>query len=64
MVFLIYASLYAVGRFGLDFLRGDETAIAGPFHQAQVISLIVMVIAIPLLIWLARRPAPKSVEAD
>jgi len=64
MVFLIYASLYSAGRFGLSFIRGDETAVLGPLHQAQVISLIVMVIAIPLLIWLARRPAPKPAEAD
>jgi phosphatidylglycerol:prolipoprotein diacylglycerol transferase len=64
MVFLIYASLYSVGRFGLSFVRGDETAIAGPLHQAQVISLAVMAIAIPLLIWLARRPARQAAEAD
>ncbi len=64
MLFLIYASLYSVGRFGLDFLRGDETVVLGPFHQAQVISLIVMVIVVPLLIWLARRPAPQAAEAD
>lgn len=65
MLFLIYASAYSVVRFGLDFLRGDETAIAGPFHQAQVISLAVMVITVPLVIWLARRgPAPRAVEAD
>jgi prolipoprotein diacylglyceryltransferase len=63
MLFLIYAPLYAVGRFGLDFLRGDETAVLGPFHQAQVISLIVLAIAVPLLIWLARRPAPQLPEA-
>ncbi len=63
MLFLIYASAYAVVRFGLDFLRGDEAAIAGPFHQAQVISLAVMVITIPLAIWLARRPARQAVEA-
>jgi len=64
MVFLIYASVYSAGRFGLSFIRGDETAVLGPLHQAQVISLIVMAIAIPLLVWLARRPAPKPVEAD
>jgi phosphatidylglycerol:prolipoprotein diacylglycerol transferase len=63
MLFLIYAPLYAVGRFGLDFLRGDETAVLGPFHQAQVISLIIIVVAVPLLIWLARRPAPEVPEA-
>ena len=64
MLFLIYASLYSAGRFGLDFLRGDETAVLGPFHQAQVISLIILVIAIPELISVARRAPPKPVEAD
>jgi phosphatidylglycerol---prolipoprotein diacylglyceryl transferase len=64
MLFLIYAPLYAVGRFGLSFIRGDEAAVLGPLHQAQVISLIIIVVAVPLLIWLSRRPAPKPVEAD
>ncbi len=63
MLFLIYASLYSFGRVLFSLLRGDETAVLGPLHQAQVISLIVMAIAIPLLIWLSRRPAPEAVEA-
>jgi prolipoprotein diacylglyceryltransferase len=63
MLFLIYAPLYAVGRFGLSFIRGDEAAVLGPLHQAQVISLIVIVVAVPLLIWLSRRPAPEVPEA-
>ena len=64
MLFLIYASLYSVGRFGFSFVRGDEDAVLGPLHQAQVISLIIIVVTVPLLIWLARRPVPKAVEAD
>ena len=64
MLFLIYASAYALGRLGLDFLRGDEAAIAGPLHQAQVISLAVLALMIPLLVWLARRPALQAVEDD
>ncbi len=64
MLFLIYASLYAVSRFFFSFLRGDEEAVLGPLHQAQVISLIILVVTVPLLIWLARRPAPKDAGAD
>mgnify|MGYP006267410567 CR=1 FL=1 len=64
MLFLMYASLYSFGRVLFSLLRGDESAGLGPLHQAQVISLIVVAITVPLLIWLARRPAPKPVEAD
>jgi phosphatidylglycerol:prolipoprotein diacylglycerol transferase len=63
MLFLIYASLYSVGRFGFSFVRGDEEAVLGPLHQAQVISLIIIVVAIPLLIWLSRRPTSQLPEA-
>ena len=64
MLFLIYASLYSIGRVLFSIVRGDEQAVLGPLHQAQVISLIIIVVAVPLLIWLSRRPAPKPVEAD
>lgn len=66
MLFLIYAPLYSVGRFLLSFIRGDEAAVLGPLHQAQVVSLIIIAVCIPLLIWIARRPAPEveKVAAD
>ncbi len=60
MLFLIYASLYSFGRVLFSIVRGDEQAVLGPLHQAQVVSLIIMAITIPALIWLARRPAPRS----
>jgi prolipoprotein diacylglyceryltransferase len=60
MLFLIYASLYSFGRVLFSIVRGDEQAVLGPLHQAQVVSLIIMAITIPALIWLARRPAPQS----
>ncbi len=63
MLFLVYASAYATGRFFLSFIRGDEVAVLGSLHEAHVISLIVIAVTVPLLIWLARRPAPESVEA-
>jgi phosphatidylglycerol:prolipoprotein diacylglycerol transferase len=60
MLFLIYAPLYSAGRFLLSFIRGDEAAVLGPLHQSQVVSLIVIAVCVPLLIWIARRPAPPS----
>ncbi len=54
-LFLIYLSLYSVWRFGIDFIR-DGTPFLFGLHQAQVISIIVLVIAIPLL-WKQRKHA-------
>jgi phosphatidylglycerol:prolipoprotein diacylglycerol transferase len=59
MLFLLYASLYSVGRVLFSIVRGDEAAVLGPLHQAQVISLVIMVVCIPLFIWLALRPAQR-----
>jgi len=55
LVVLIYALAYALGRFLLSFLRGDEAAIAGPLHQSQVISLVLIAVTIPLFVWVSRR---------
>ena len=47
-LFLIYLSLYSVFRLGTDFLRVGTPFIFG-LHQAQVIAIVVLAIAIPLL---------------
>ncbi len=47
-LFLIYLSLYSLWRVGIDFLR-DGTPFLFGLHQAQVIGIIVLAIAIPLL---------------
>ncbi|HUV75993.1 MAG TPA: prolipoprotein diacylglyceryl transferase [Dehalococcoidales bacterium] len=52
-LFLIYLSLYSVWRLGADFLREGEAFLFG-LHQAQVIAIIVLLIAIPLLALRAR----------
>lgn len=64
MLFFIYASGYPFGRFLFSFMRGDEEAVLGGLHQAQVISLLVMAVTIPLFIWFSRRPAPELAEAE
>jgi len=47
-LFLIYLSLYSLWRLGSDFLRPGTPFLFG-LHQAQVIAIIVLAIAIPLL---------------
>lgn len=62
LLLLLYAPAYAFGRFLLSFLRGDEVAIAGPLHQAQVVSLVLIAVTIPLFIWVWRRPVLQVAE--
>jgi len=47
-LFLVYLGLYSVWRLGIDFLR-DGTPFLFSLHQAQVISIIVLIIVTPLL---------------
>ena len=47
-LFLVYLSLYSVYRLGADFLRPGTSFLFG-LHQAQVIAIIALAIAIPLL---------------
>jgi phosphatidylglycerol:prolipoprotein diacylglycerol transferase len=47
-LFLIYLSLYSVWRIGIDFLREGTPLIFG-LHQAQIIGIIVLAIAVPML---------------
>jgi phosphatidylglycerol:prolipoprotein diacylglycerol transferase len=53
-LFLIYLSLYAVWRLGIDFLRPGTSFLFG-LHQAQVISIIVLVVCVVLLVLGRRR---------
>jgi len=52
-LFLIYLSLYAAYRIGSDFLREGTSFFFG-LHQAQFISIIILAITIPLLIYRTR----------
>lgn len=53
-LFAVYLALYAAWRFGIDFIRVGTPFLLG-LHQAQVISLIIMVITIPIIILKVRR---------
>jgi len=48
-IYLVYISLYSVYRLGTDFMREGTSFLFG-LHQAQVIAVIVLAIALPLLV--------------
>ncbi|MBT9148889.1 MAG: prolipoprotein diacylglyceryl transferase [Dehalococcoidia bacterium] len=61
-LYLLYISVYSFGRFFITFLRVNEPFLFG-LQQAQVVSLLVLAIAIPLLVYLLRKPAPAPLVA-
>jgi phosphatidylglycerol:prolipoprotein diacylglycerol transferase len=48
-LFMIYLSLYAIWRIGIDFIRDGNPFLFG-LHQAQVVGIIILLITIPLMI--------------
>jgi len=47
-IFYIYLALYAAWRFGIDFIRDGSPFLFG-LHEAQVISIVVLAITLPLI---------------
>jgi phosphatidylglycerol---prolipoprotein diacylglyceryl transferase len=58
-IFLIYAGVYAVGRFLLEFLRLDASQVAG-MNANQTLMLGVMVVSGLVLLWLHRPGQPDD----
>ena len=56
--FWLYMLLYSVSRYVIEFYRGDERGNVGALSTSQFISVILAPLAIVMLIYLARRPAP------
>lgn len=52
-LFLVYLTLYSLWRFSIGFLREGTPFLFG-LHQAQVIGLVVLAIAIPILVYRTR----------
>lgn len=52
-LFLLYLALYSFGRFFISLVRGAEPAWLGPLHEAHIIALLILAVAVPL--FLARR---------
>lgn len=62
-LFAIYLALYALGRLFIDFTR-DGTPFLFGLHQAQVMSLAVMLITVPWLLFKTHRATPEELAAD
>ena len=60
MVFILYGALYAVGRFFLSFVRVEANTYFLGLNEAQIVSIIIMAIAIPWLVFRARVVTPSS----
>lgn len=59
ILFLSYLSLYSLGRFILMFVREQRTWVWG-LQQTQVVALVVLVVAVPAVIHLARRKEQRG----
>lgn len=58
--FILYAVLYSLARFFLEFLRGDYTTLAFGLKSAQLTSLSVILIGIVLFIWCGYRNSASA----
>jgi phosphatidylglycerol:prolipoprotein diacylglycerol transferase len=61
--FWLYMLLYAISRFIIEFFRGDDNGHVGIFTTSQFISVVLAPLAIGMLAYLARRPAPAPQRA-
>ena len=63
-LFLLYLTLYSAGRFFLSFLRLDSATVFLSLSQPQWISLLVLAVAIPILIFQkVSRQEPTTLES-
>lgn len=56
----LYLLVYPIGRFLLEFLRGDDRPRFGPVSISQSLSLVVFVAGLLMFAWRARRRAPAA----
>jgi phosphatidylglycerol---prolipoprotein diacylglyceryl transferase len=52
-LFLVYLALYSAWRIGSDFMRTGTDFLFG-LHQAQIIGIVVLIIAVALMAWRTR----------
>ena len=57
---MLYGGLYSIGRFFLSFLRVEQIPYFEFLNQAQIIALIIIVIAIPLVVFKAQFVKPSQ----
>jgi phosphatidylglycerol---prolipoprotein diacylglyceryl transferase len=62
-LFALYLALYAVGRLFVDFTR-DGTPFMFGLHQAQIMSIVVLLITVPFLVFKTRKATAEELAAD
>ncbi len=62
-LFMVYWAFYAVWRLGIDFVR-DGTPFLFGLHQAQVISIIILIIVIPMIIYRMRPVRTENITQE
>jgi phosphatidylglycerol:prolipoprotein diacylglycerol transferase len=62
-LFFLYLCLYSIGDFGLRFFRINEPVLFG-LHQGQVISLAILVVAVPWLIIRIRQFQKQALRTE
>jgi phosphatidylglycerol:prolipoprotein diacylglycerol transferase len=62
MLFVLYLALYSIGRFFITFLREDKTWVTG-LQEAHLIAIVVIVVAVPLLVYRGRL-VPRAEESS
>jgi phosphatidylglycerol:prolipoprotein diacylglycerol transferase len=62
-LFFLYLCLYAAGDFGLRFFRVNEPFLLG-LQQGQIISLAILVVAVPLFIIKIRRSRREAISSS
>lgn len=63
MLFALYLALYSIGRFGITFFREDRIWALG-MQEAHYISLLVLLITVPILVFKARVTERATAEAE
>jgi phosphatidylglycerol:prolipoprotein diacylglycerol transferase len=62
-LFMVYLTLYSIWRIAVDFIREGTPFLFG-LHEAQIISIVILVITISLIAWKMRWVKKGEAEAD
>ena len=60
-LFMVYLAMYNFGRFFIDFTRSNQPWLFG-LHQAQIITLLVLIVVVPMLIARVRWQRSQNVS--
>jgi phosphatidylglycerol:prolipoprotein diacylglycerol transferase len=62
-LFLVYLIAYSVGRLFISVYRDNDPFLFG-LVEAQVVSILVLLVSVPMLVWLYKRRPPETAPAE